>query len=364
MTVVLFETVIKNLALEVYPLATAKHIEKYKALLKYFPKNPMYNIELLLFSKDKHEELKYFVLMKNNTPVVLMPFWFRKVIFEDKETGYNDISSPYGYSGPLYASDMDSKLPMIFWHEVDIWYKANKVVSEFIRFNMQGNWKHYSGQIKPTLNNVRGKVLPADVQWSNFKPKVRNNYRKSVKSGLTSIIYHDNISVEVIEQFHDIYTHTMERTKASSLYFYDLDYFKDLIFNNPSTCAIIIVYKDEAPISSELLLLSDTTINSFLGGTDEKYFETRPNDFLKLEVLKWARERGFTYYFLGGGRENNDSLYHYKKDFFPLDEDTIFYTGRKIIDKEGYDILVSNNPYCAGCTFGNYFPLYRCNQIC
>ena len=84
MTVVLFETVIKNLALEVYPLATAKHIEKYKALLKYFTKNPMYNIELLLFSKDKHEELKYFVLMKNNTPVVLMPFWFRKVIFEDK----------------------------------------------------------------------------------------------------------------------------------------------------------------------------------------------------------------------------------------------------------------------------------------
>lgn len=364
MELILFETLVKDLILKAFPLSSKKDIRQYNELLKLFPKSPLYNIELLSFGKRPEEELMYFVMMRHGNPLVLMPFWFRKVIFEGKETSYYDISSPYGYSGPIFVLNIDHKIVSKFWQEVDYWHKKNNVVSEFIRFNMQENWKHYTGQIKPTLNNVRGKILSAEEQWNNFKPKVRNNYRKSIKSGLKSIIYHDNISVEVIEQFHDIYTRTMERTKASSLYFYDLEYFKDLIFNNPSTCAIILVYKDETPISSELLLLSDTTVNSFLGGTDEKYFDTRPNDFLKLEVLEWAREKGYTYYFLGGGRENNDSLYHYKKDFFPLDEDTIFYTGRKIIDNEGYNILVSNNPYCVGCTFGHYFPLYRCKQVC
>ena len=364
MAVILFETLVKDLVIKAYPLLAEKDIRQYKEFLQLFPNNPLYNIELLTFGKEANEELMYFVLIRHGKPLVLMPFWFRKVLFEGRETGYNDISSPYGYSGPLFAKNTDSKVAILFWKEVDSWYKKNKVVSEFIRFNMQENWRNYSGLIKPTLTNVRGKVLPEEEQWNNFKPKVRNNYRKSVKSGLKSTIYHKNITIEVIEQFHDIYNRTMHRKKAGRVYFYDLDYLKDLIFNNISTCAIIIVFKDEIPISTELLLLSDTTINSFLGGTDNNYFDTRPNDFLKIEVLKWARVKGFTYYFLGGGRENNDGLYHYKKDFFPLDEDTIFYTGRKIVDQEGYNALVNNNPYCVGCTFGSYFPLYRCKQFC
>tara|TARA_R100001369_G_scaffold87500_1_gene123114 strand:+ start:3455 stop:4540 length:1086 start_codon:yes stop_codon:yes gene_type:complete len=359
MEIILFETLIRDLVLKAYPLSSDEDIQQYKKFLRLFPNNPLYNIELLSFGMGPHEELMYFAMMQNGSPLVLMPFWFRKVIFNGKETGYYDISSPYGYSGPIFARNIDRKIAVKFWREVDFWYKKNKVVSEFIRFNMQENWTHYTGQIKPTLNNVRGKILPPEEQWDNFKPKVRNNFRKSLKFGLRSTVYHDIITDEVIEQFHNIYARTMERTKAISQYCYDLDYFKNLIFNNPLSCAIILVYKDETPISTELLLLSDTTINSFLGGTDEDYFYTRPNDFLKLEVLKWGREKGFAYYFLGGGRENNDSLYHYKKNFFPLDTDAIFYTGRKIIDKEGYNTLVSNNPNCSVDDFQNYFPIYR-----
>lgn len=364
MEIILFETLVKDLTLKAYPLSSKRDIFRYKELLRLFPNNPLYNIELLSFGQEENEELMYFVMMKNDTPLVLMPFWFRKVLFEGNDTGYKDISSPYGYSGPVFAKGINDKIAIKFWKEVDLWYKKHKVVSEFIRFNMQENWKHYTGQIKPTLTNVCGRILPEEDQWNNFKPKVRNNYRKSIRSGLRSEIFHNNITDKVIGQFHKIYTHTMERKNATSQYFYELDYFRNLIYNNSSTCAIVIVYKGNTPVSAELLLLSDTTINSFLGGTDDNYFDTRPNDFLKVEVLKWAREKGYTYYFLGGGRENGDSLYHYKKDFFPMDNDTIFYTGRKIIDHEGYNILVNSNPYCIGCTFGNYFPLYRCKQAC
>lgn len=354
----------KDLMLMAYSLSNDREIEQYRNFLKKFPNYPLYNHELISFGRDENEELMYFILMDNGHPLVLMPLYIRKIIFNDVDTGYKDVCSPYGYSGPIFSKGWEKNMVNKFWDQMDEWYKKNKVVSEFIRFNIHENWKGYNGRIIPTLSNVRGEVLPEEKQWNNFKPKVRNNYRKSVSYGLKSKIYHKNINIEVIRQFHEIYTGTMERNQAGKQFFYGLDYLVNLINNNPSTCTIIIIYKDEIPISAELLLLSNTTINSFLGGTVEEYFYTRPNDFLKIEVLKWAREHSYHYYFLGGGRENNDSLYQYKKNFFPLDEDLIFYTGRKIIDLAEYNKLVNNNPYCKGCLHGNYFPLYRCRQYC
>ena len=43
-------------------------------------------------------------------------------------------------------------------------------------------------------------------------------------------------------------------------------------------------------------------IYSFLGGTNESYFNMRPNELLKLKVLEWARENDYTFYVLGGGK--------------------------------------------------------------
>lgn len=341
-------------------LSTDQDVEQYRNLLEYFPKNPTYSKELISFGKSHGEELMYFLLLDNGFPVVLMPFLIRKIFINGNDTGLTDVSSPYGYSGPLFANNAEKGTIMHFWKQIDEWYKRNNVVAEFIRFNLQGNWKGYNGIIEPTLVTVCGKVLPEEEQWNNFKPKVRNNYRKSITYGLKSTIYHDNITLDIIKQFHEIYLGTMERNHANQQYFYELKYFVNLITNNPDMCAIMMIYMDGIPVSTELLLLTATTIISFLGGTVMEYFHTRPNDFLKIEVLRWAREKGYAYYSLGGGRENNDTLYQYKKNFFPMDEDPIFYTGRKIVDEKNYNHLVKGCHYCVDCNSENFFPLYRC----
>lgn len=358
MALLLFSNKIENLIVKT--LSSNQDVELYKNLLELFPKNPSYNNELISFGKGPHEELMYFLFVENDTPLVLMPFLMHRIFINDQDTGLNDVSSPYGYSGPIYANNIENEVITKFWSQIDEWYKKNNVVSEFIRFNLKENWKGYNGKVEPTLVTVCGKILPEEEQWNNFRPKVRNNYRKSVTYGLKSTIYHHNITLTIIKQFHEIYIGTMERNQATQQYFYELKYFVDLITHNPDTCAIVIIYKDDIPISTELLLLSDTTINSFLGGTVAEYFHTRPNDFLKIEVLKWAREKGYDHYFLGGGREKNDTLYQYKKSFFPLDEDPIFYTGRKIVDVKSYNDLIKNSSYCVDCNSENFFPLYRC----
>lgn len=131
----------------------------------------------------------------------------------------------------------------------------------------------------------------------------------------------------------------MLRTNANKTFFYSLDAFNYFINNNKDNCAICIVYSDEIAISSELLLISNDTIYSFLGGTDDKYFDQRPNDFLKFEVINWARFIKKQYYVLGGGYGLEDGIFRYKKCFFP--KDTVpYYTGRKIINQEIYDSLI------------------------
>ena len=121
--------------------------------------------------------------------------------------------------------------------------------------------------------------------------------------------------------------------------YYSLNDFKKFISLNEEHLAICSVYFENTIVSSELLLISKDSIYSFLGGTDEKYFEKRPNDFLKVEALNWARNQGKKYYVLGGGYGLEDGIFKYKKGFFPNDV-VNYYTGRKILNKTIYDQLV------------------------
>ena len=104
---------------------------------------------------------------------------------------------------------------------------------------------------------------------------------------------------------------------------------------------IAVTYFEDKPISTELIIVNENVMHSFLGGTISDYFNLRPNDFLKIEIIKWGLQNNMNYYALGGGRKDEDSLYQYKKGFFPKDEDVIFYTGRKIINNTLYQKLMS-----------------------
>jgi len=135
-----------------------------------------------------------------------------------------------------------------------------------------------------------------------------------------------------------------------------MEYFENLIFENKNNFEIVFVVKDNLRISTELIIYWKDTLFAFLGGTNKEYFKYRPNDFLRVEVIKLACKKNMNYYVLGGGRKDGDSLFKSKKALFPKDEDCIFYTGRKIINQEIYKQLTANlntesNP--------SFFPKYR-----
>ena len=127
-----------------------------------------------------------------------------------------------------------------------------------------------------------------------------------------------------------------------------------------------MTYLEDKPISTELIISNNDTIFAFLGGTNAAYFKYRPNDFLRVEVIKHAIEDQKKYYVLGGGRKDGDGLYKYKKSLFPKDKDVIFYTGRKIINLKAYKEIIKQKKIneidvIVEDITKNYFPLYRTN---
>lgn len=327
--------------LQVFQLKTSKDYKDYNFLLSSInERNPFYKLELFLNNSLEKQDLNYFIYSTNEVPKIIMLFYSREIVINNQKSEFRDVVSPYGYSGPLIsslASEADIKK---FWEAVDLWYHENKIITEFIRFSLNDNKRFYTGNIQPTLKNVKGQILEENEQWVKFDKKVRNNFRKAVANNLTFKIFSKNIKIEELDAFYRIYASTMTRRNAEREFFYSPDYFRKYANHNPENCALAIVYNDNMPISTEFLLLSNDTIYSYLGGTLSEYFKSRPNDFLKVNVINWGRDRKFKYYVLGGGRVDNDALYSYKKSFFSKEDDEIFYTGRKILNAKVYNQLV------------------------
>ena len=341
-----------------------KKVKSYKKLLKtHFQNNIYYSYEYLIYFETKSDKLRYFVFEENEKPIVIMPFYIRSI----KNSSYFDVITPYGYGGPLYNCDIDVNKLTKFWDLVDKWYLDNSVVSEFVRFSLTKNHINYSGTLIKSLLNVKGKVKSNEEDhWTSFSRKVRNNYRRALKSNIKFNIYRgEEITDNIISDFHNIYIETMKRNNAKEIYYFPKQFFESIIHSNPNSFSIALDYINNTAVSAELIIINNKTLYAFLGGTRAEYFSDRPNDFLRVEILKWAVKNKKNYYVLGGGQLDGDSLYKSKKMFFPKDEDTQFYTGRKIINKNVYrDLCLRNNVDFTDQNFNDdncndFFPAYR-----
>lgn len=327
--------------LHIIKLDTKEGIENYESLLLTLNVSEPYFLKdyIDIFS-DKLENLICFsYISPKNNAIIIMPGHVKPIVIGGKKTKSYQFVTPYGYTGPIYSKTVTDADIKEFWSLVDEWYNDNNVVTEFIRFNLFGNQEHYRGKIFMSLLNVKGKIVNEEDQWANFNRKVRKNVNKAIRENLYRKVYYLDIPDERISEFHEIYIQTMKRANAKETFLYSFNELKRFIVNNKRQTAICTIYFEDIPISSELLLISEDSIYSFLGGTNDDYFDKRPNDFLKVEVINWARNKGKKHYILGGGYQLDDGIFKYKKGFFP-DNVVNYYTGRKILNEKVYSQLV------------------------
>lgn len=264
-----------------------------------------------------------------------------------------DISTPYGYGGFLIEGEDYQTLD----EEYVRYCKENGFISEFIRFHLFSDYKEiFNGTVISYTNNVV-RTLDLDIEdmVMDCEHKVRKNLKKANKAGLKIEI---DYSGERMEEFLDIYYGTMDRNDAKSNFFFPESFFKIINEMTNNFVYIHVIHEDKV-ISTELVIFGTENCYSFLGGTHSDFFDLRPNDFLKVEIIKWAKDKGLRRFILGGGYGQDDGIFRYKKSFSP-NGIYKFYVGNRIFDEEKYSELVkirSSNQYFDKDT--NFFPKYR-----
>lgn len=275
--------------------------------------------------------------------------------FNDKleENKYFDLSSPYGYGGFIIEGE-DSKNVNKCYEE---YCKKNNIICEFVRFHLLENYqKKYNGEsVKIKHNIIRKLNMNPEEMLMDFEHKVRKNIKKANRNNLQIQIDENG---DTLDEFLKIYYSTMDRNNAEQEYYFDKSFFKKLNEMKENIVYFNVIYEEKV-ISTELVIYSPNNCYSYLGGTLSEYFDLRPNDFLKYEIIKWAYNKGIKNFILGGGYgSEDDGIYRYKKSFAP-NGIYDFYIGKKIFDKEIYEKLVNIRQQNEKIENTNFFPLYR-----
>jgi hypothetical protein len=295
----------------------------------------------LLFCNEK--TTAHCAILSTKYGLILYPFLLRDISKENYgcETGFYDIISPYGYGGRFIVHCSNKELLFeLFEFNFNNWVKKNNIISEVVKFHLfTDEILPYSGNEEiPFRNIVVDLTQSKDEVWSNFDHKVRKNVNKAKRNNL--IVISDNTGKH-IDDFIKIYHETMDRRSASENYYFNEFFFRQIISKMQGNFIFFYVMQDNNIISTELCLLSSQYIYSFLGGTTSKYFDLRPNDFLKYEIILWGIENNKSAFVLGGGYSGEDGIFKYKNSFAPQGI-VDFKIGTKIFNKDIYNLIVES----------------------
>ena len=307
-------------------------------------------------------------LLRLEGATVMYPFIVRDLSREayfpaENECGY-DIASPYGYGGPsVWGRAAGGDPAPEFWRQFDEWAVKRNIVAEFVRFPLfpETSLAYPGEKWVVSQHVVRSLEISDERLWREVDHKVRKNVNRAKRDGVT--IAADPAGRD-LESFLEIYRHTMERRSASRAYLYDRDFFERLGREIPAGLCYFHAFLEGKIVSSELVLVSASSVYSFLGGTLPESFDHRPNDLLKFEIIRWARESGKIRFVLGGGYQPGDGIYRYKLALSP--HGAIDYVqGGRIFNPALYEALIERRKRIAherNETWdapSRFFPRYR-----
>lgn len=251
--------------------------------------------------------------------------------------GAVDAVTPYGYGGP-WAWGVAPREAAAFWQELRRWAEGSRVVSAFARLCLFPEESvPFPGAVREHSQNVvRSLRLSEEELWRDYAHKVRKNVKRARSHGLAVEVDREG---RRLSEFTEIYWQTMERREARQSYFFPAEFFATLCRRLQECCALFHVLQGDRLVSTELVLLSGSSLYSFLGGTRAEAFELRANDLLKHELIRWGMEQGQRRFVLGGGYERDDGIFRYKLSFAPTGT-VPFRVGQMVLDEGLYRALV------------------------
>ncbi len=310
-----------------------------------------------LYEKIENGKVEEFIL-KSKNGIIKNLFLKRKIENED----FFDIITPYGYGGPIIIeTDNKEKLLKEYDEQFSNFCSENNIVSEFIRFH-------------PIYANVLDFKNVYEVEYSrktigtnlkDFNDPVQEEFSKNARREIKQALKKD-IQVHIIEKpdnldnFKKLYYETMERNDASEYYYFDENYFNEMILKLKDYILLIELEYESEIIASEIYLIKGKILHAHLLGSCSKLLELNAGSLIEATAANWGKEHGYNYIHHGGGRTSDpeDSLFKYKKKFGKNTEFN-FYIGKKVWNKGIYKKLVEKKQLSKEEKGSNFFPLYR-----
>ncbi|TWT24355.1 GNAT family N-acetyltransferase [Planomicrobium sp. CPCC 101110] len=305
-------------------------------------------------SLDDGEALLF--LFESENGKIAYPAVKRKVTAKTNVELY-DITTPYGYGGPLMEVYCNRKCLISEFREAFNEYcSTHCIVSEFVRFH-------------PLLSNHRGfeeemEIVPLShtieinlQQEGNLLDRLPGKNRNMIRKALKNDVEVKKVDIgSYLGEFLSMYYATMDRNRASGFYYFTEEYFKETIKLFGPDLHLFGAFLEGQMISSTLILTKGNFMHYHLSGSAREYQHLGANNVLLYEVAKWGEENGMQRFHLGGGYSGDgDSLFRFKKSF-SSSEPLQFCIGKKIHNPNYYHMLVLENDITEDSGF---FPLYR-----
>ncbi len=248
--------------------------------------------------------------------------------------------TPYGYGGPAGGD------PAAFWPAYEEWCRERGVVTTFVRFHpLHANAGTAPLQVEELAPTI-GWRLDGDL-LAGMHSKHRNAVRKAEGAGL------EVAAAGGLDGFVPLYEETMRRAGAAEFYFFAADYWRALEGLGDGLVRFDATLDGDV-VASAVCLASTPWLHYHLGATAEAGRKLGATTLLLYEAARWAQERGYDRFHLGGGvGGGRDSLHEFKRRFDPEGECAMA-IGKAVHDEAAYRALGGDPGDLSG-----FFPAYR-----
>lgn len=305
-----------------------------------------------VLSKRENEK-SVLLVYRNNETLIALPLVVRPI----EGTELFDITSVYGYAGPISKDIPEDFNHNLFLSELNEYFKKHKIVSVFSRLNP------YIAKQKEILKNIgecQDMSAVVAINLTNDLETQRKGYQRRIKSQINKARRLCNIvsakTKDDIDTFIDIYYENMDRLNAEESYYFDREYFYNFLNSeNFESDLLLVKTKDtNETIAGVIFVKTKDIVQYHLSSTKSEFLNITPVKILIDEMRLIATAEGYKYLNLGGGLgSKEDSLLRFKMSFSK--ELKTFCIWKYIVDPETYKQLTSQN----NSITTDFFPAYR-----
>lgn len=307
---------------------------------------------LLIYYEDDKTRLCYVVMLNDIADIDA----YKDVLQKER---YFDITTPYGYGGPIVEGDFVRGRQERFMAELKQYCRQNNIITQFIRFHplyQNQRWINEICEVTSIKDTITIQTTTVEVINRNMDGKNRNMVRKAIKYGITVI----QDKGERLNDFIKIYESTMNKNSAGDYYYFEEEYYEYLKIQMKANVVFFYACLGTEIISASIFFYNERYMHYHLSGTLEEYKSMAATNLMLYEAALWGVQRGIKHLHLGGGLGAADGLFGFKKQFNKNGR-LPFYIGRNIFDREAYEklILLRKKLDSSFDTENQYFIQYR-----